>query len=290
MEIINLTVNSKIKITSKPDKSDIGRISAGLNTKADLYNGVASFVKMLNAQIAYCPAVFNGGRSNDNWVSQQIFALDFDNGFTPEEAIDRLDLYSLSAQVIYTTFSDTPEKRKFRLVFILDTNITKKDTRDWIVTKLLGLFPEADKAVKDAARLFYPGKEITNIDLEYTKLNDLVEVLMDVEVKNYEYAEITNNLPFSVTAEQSTDEVLRMVNNYMNKKGIYFMKGSRHLHNITFASMCNHFGVSKYDCVNELYRTGCASEYTEGRVNDIYRRYSNQHNIKQLNKSYSYAS
>ncbi len=99
--------------------------------------------------------MFNGTRSNANWIGQNILALDFDGGITPEEAIKRMQAYEITPNAWYPTFSDTPAKRKFRLLFVLDTFITDIEARSYLMDGLIAMYPEADKACKNPAHIFY---------------------------------------------------------------------------------------------------------------------------------------
>ncbi len=78
-----------------------------------------------------------------------------DGGLTPGEAIQRMRAYELTPNAWYPTFSDSPAKRKFRLIFFLDTFITDIDARNYLMDGLFALYPEADRACKDPAHIFY---------------------------------------------------------------------------------------------------------------------------------------
>ena len=88
-------------------------------------------------------------------MGQSLFGLDFDSGFTPEEAIQRMQAYEITPNAWYPTFSDTPAKRKFRLLFVLDTFITDLEARNYLIDGLFAMYPEADKACKNPAHIFY---------------------------------------------------------------------------------------------------------------------------------------
>lgn len=100
------------------------------------------------------------GISEKDWLSQQILTLDFDSGITPEEVIKRCRIYSIIPNIIYTTYSDKPELRKFRVLFILDKEITDYKIMKWAQRGLMKVFKEADAACKDLCRMYYPGKQI----------------------------------------------------------------------------------------------------------------------------------
>lgn len=108
-------------------------------------------------------------RRNANMIQQQVLALDFDNkdddtgvkteGLFYQSIEDTLadEFIKAHAVFIYKTFSYTPEWEKFRVVFILDKPLTSPEAVTGAYTYLHERFPNADKKVKDAARLIYGG-------------------------------------------------------------------------------------------------------------------------------------
>ena len=94
-------------------------------------------------------------------TKQSVFALDFDNGeITIDEVYSRLKELGIVPQLWYTTFSDSPELRKFRVVIFLDTPVTDIRIHKLIHESLFSLFPEVDNVCKDASRYFFGGKEL----------------------------------------------------------------------------------------------------------------------------------
>lgn len=98
-------------------------------------------------------------RSKNNWYSQQVVALDFDNDITLQTALNDEFIRS-NAVFLYTTFSHSEELNKFRVVFVLDKVITKYSDFECVMSCLLAKFPQADKSCKDGSRLFYGGLEV----------------------------------------------------------------------------------------------------------------------------------
>jgi hypothetical protein len=106
--------------------------------------------------------LFNGLRSNNTWEKQSVFALDFDDGkITIDEVYSRLKDIGIVPQVWYSTFSDSAEHRKFRVVLFLDTPVTDIRIHKLIHESLFSLFPEVDNVCKDASRYFFGGRECT---------------------------------------------------------------------------------------------------------------------------------
>lgn len=136
------------------------------------------------------------GISEKDWLSQQVLALDFDSGITPEEVINRCRINSLNPNIIYTTYSDKPELRKFRVLFILDKEQTEYKIMKWTQRGLMKLFPESDAACKDLCRMYYPGKEVIwRVDT----LNESDWVI------NYLHSQVADNERFYEKFEFSDD-------------------------------------------------------------------------------------
>jgi hypothetical protein len=122
--------------------------------------------------------LFKGLRANSTWEQQSVFALDFDKGnLTIDQIFARLKDIGIVPQVWYTSFSDSPELRKFRVVMFLDSPVIDKDIHGLIFNSLLALFPEADRACKDASRYFFGGKECTIVHHDPISTSEFIDAL-----------------------------------------------------------------------------------------------------------------
>lgn len=96
-----------------------------------------------------------------------------------------MQAYDITPNGLYLTFGDTPEKRKFRLIFFPDTFITNIDARNYIMKSLLAFYPEADKACQDPAHFFYgTNKEVYVLNPKALSLDVLISVLESDKLKN----------------------------------------------------------------------------------------------------------
>ena len=155
------------RVASKPDKGYCSSITKNLTHYTGLT--ITEFSQYVSPPYSYTwsGGKFNGTRSNDTWIEQQVFGLDFDDGtITPEEVIERLNEIGIKPQIWYSTFSDSDKKRKFRVVIFLDEPVTVKETHKFIFDTLFLMFPEVDKQCKDASRYFLGGKGYTLIHEE----------------------------------------------------------------------------------------------------------------------------
>lgn len=103
------------------------------------------------------PALLNGTKSVD-WISQSVFALDFDDNTTIEKELQNCDRLGIKPVFAYTSFSHTEEHHKFRLVFVNDDVITDVDKRNKLQITLINTFNNSDKVTFDCTRIFYGGK------------------------------------------------------------------------------------------------------------------------------------
>jgi len=96
-----------------------------------------------------------------------------------------MQAYGITPNILYPTFGDSPEKRKFRLVFFLDTLITNIAARNYIMKALHAMFPEADKACENPAHFFYgTNKPGDVLNPKAISLEILYSVLESDKLKN----------------------------------------------------------------------------------------------------------
>ena len=153
---------------SKPQKAEIAKISNTITEKKETMD-VCDFAKAAGEEgRTFTPAVFDGSRKKECFVSQQVYALDFDSGFTIEEFMERANKYNITPAFIYETFSSTEENPKFRAVFINDCRIDDREAASILIQMLQMIFPESDKSCKDVARMFFGGKSLRMTDCDAT--------------------------------------------------------------------------------------------------------------------------
>ncbi len=106
---------------------------------------------------AFSPIVFKGSyRKGENFISSQMFVLDFDGGVGLEEILER-NIVKEQACAYYTTPSHRlgDNGDRFRLLFLLQEVIEDSEIYKICMKNLLKLFPEADQSCKDNARAYY---------------------------------------------------------------------------------------------------------------------------------------
>jgi hypothetical protein len=175
------------EFTEKPKGFEIGKISKRI-IKNQVDNEVNELAIELGKGKTFIPATFKYRdgtlrRSIDNWETQQILALDFDEGLRLDEALKN-EFFIENAAFIYTTFSHTIEHHKFRVIFVLDVPIYEYKLFESLMNKLLRLYPYADQSCKDGSRLFFGGTKVIPFDynnrLSVDEFNDMPP-LQDIE-------------------------------------------------------------------------------------------------------------
>ncbi|WP_161846192.1 hypothetical protein [Pseudoflavonifractor sp. 524-17] len=146
----------------------IGGCTTQISNRADLED----FIKKVSTQgYTFCTATFsNSHRCQENFVQQQLIAMDFDNdkqgkAVTFDEIKKRSDYYDLHPLFAYHSLRSTPDHPRFRLLFLNDVSIS--DPRVARATQLAvgEIFPEADSSCyNDVSKMYFGGKELIYFD------------------------------------------------------------------------------------------------------------------------------
>jgi len=152
----------KKTFTKKPSGAESGGIQKRMSQTEIKIEELAN---LLCNGATFKPALLNGTKSKD-WVSQQIFALDFDEGTTINNELKRCKELGIKPVFGYKTFSYTEYKEKFRLVFCSEEIIIDVEIRNNFQKLLIELFPNSDSVTFDPTRLFFGGKGLIECDYE----------------------------------------------------------------------------------------------------------------------------
>lgn len=149
------------QFNAKPTKEDVRLIQSNLTCSTIVSEQLAYY---LSHGCSFRPGILKNGLKQINWVRQQVFALDIDDGMTIQEAITKLKELHINACFIYTSFSHTEEHHKFRIIFVSDCVITDAEIRDKLQATLMGVFHNVDPSCKNRDRLFFGGRSIVYED------------------------------------------------------------------------------------------------------------------------------
>lgn len=152
---------------------------------------------------SFKPGVLAGGNKAENWIEQQLFGLDFDDGIKIEEAYNKVISLGITPCFMYTTFSHKEEHHKFHMIFCNDTVITDGNIRDKLQATLMGIIGGIDEVCFNRDRLFFGGKGHTVLYPDYdTRINaeSIIEKYWNAEFEQY----ISNAKPKSKKKKDST--------------------------------------------------------------------------------------
>lgn len=144
------------KFANKPKGYEVAEVQKNL-AKTDIT--IEELAEGLSNGATFKPALLDGTKSKD-WISQQIFALDFDHDTTIQEQLNRCSQLNIYPCFGYTSFSHTEQEHHFRLVFCTDTVITDVETRNKLQNTLISIFDKSDNVTKDCTRIFFGGKSL----------------------------------------------------------------------------------------------------------------------------------
>lgn len=142
--------------SEKPSGYEIATIQTKL-TKTTI--SISDLAHSMATGCTFKPGYLNGTKNKD-FISQQIFALDFDDGTTIEQELDRCKELNILPVFGYTSFHHKEEHHKFRLVFCNKEVVYDIEKRNKIQLTLMSLFTKCDKSCKDLSRLFFGGKSL----------------------------------------------------------------------------------------------------------------------------------
>lgn len=298
-----ITINNKVKHTSKP--INVAAESINCNNVVEVtIREFANLVTQPNGH-TWCPATFKDNkRSNNNWLQQSMFALDFDNGISISDVVCKLQSVNINPNIVYTSFSDTSALRKFRVVLFVDKVIDNSTEVKLMQLKLMNLFEgSVDIACKDYARMFFGGKELVMISEE---LNS-VDVINKLDVPTYVQPVRTYNLNINQVESNVTNNKFTQVElndlKVLEKSALFnrFKNGEWLYHDELFALATNLYWIT-HNKINLLHKMKTTmikwnnegkTQYTENNFNIINSQLMNKYSpasLKQLDKNELYTN
>lgn len=170
----------------KPSSQEAGLISKYIGEK---------FVQISEEQFVHAigqgktwSAKFNGNRNANNWLGQQLFAADIDEGVHTVKSVEAIcDLECIDPLAIHESFSSRPEHPKLRVIFRTKELISDVQLALQIQMKLAQLFG-GDSAVCDIARIYYgTNKPIAYIDKDAVLDIEALRPLPPIGIKSAEH-------------------------------------------------------------------------------------------------------
>jgi hypothetical protein len=197
-----------VKFSTKPEKREISGISNRLGSSIQHLDavGIKSFAEDVGQHgMSFAPATFKDGvRKVDTFEQMQLLALDFDNGATFAEVTERAKKYELPILFAYETLTST-NQNKFRVAFLNNAPIEDVKLAEISQHALMEIFPEADKACKDVARMYFGGKKLLYFD----------EALPTVDTEL-----LLRNMTFYMKNRRKANHYKEHIRKFANKHGI----------------------------------------------------------------------
>ena len=254
-----ITIDNTIERTTKPTFDEIKYIHS--NFKKLTIDSVEDLnFCVVERGYTWSPAMFkNDKRNNRNWLNQSIFVLDFDDGMTPKEVLKRLKSYDIKPNLLYSTFSDSKELRKFRLILFLDKTITIKKESKFIQRGLMLMFPECDMACKDYARMYYGGKKTIYKNEKLINYSKLIDILNTFIISKNDNNHKLNGICKKVVKNQYTiTDNKKLVNNITPVLNFKFENCSKKI------KILKHFINGKWLYHNQLFGLATNLLYING--------------------------
>lgn len=157
MESIKCMLDKK-EYKSKPQGIEIAKITNRLESSQTEIS-IKELIDSLIKGCTFKPSLLNG-RREDNWIEQQLFALDFDENTTINNELKRCNELGILPVFGYTSFSHTEEHHKFRLVFCTNEVITDYNIAKQLQLTLMNIFNNCDDKCKNLSRLYFGGKQV----------------------------------------------------------------------------------------------------------------------------------
>lgn len=202
----------------KPEGYEIGLISKRITrTKSLMYaRELAEDIGMLGKSVLLGVMKEGLDRKKTNFESQQVIMLDIDNTVVSElesglkkiikspkgsyVSIDEIlkdKFIQDNASFLYKTFSNKPTHEKYRIVFILDKEVTESYIIEELYSKLIAKYPFVDSSCKDTTRIFFGGSEFIEINFNNElRIKDVISEnsLKELEQRNSIISNSNNNL------------------------------------------------------------------------------------------------
>lgn len=213
------------RFTEKPQGKQCGWVQKSL-VQTDIT--IKDLADALCHGASFKPGVLQGGMRADNWIQQQLFGLDFDDGIRIEEAYNKVISLEMTPCFMYTTFSHKEEHHKFRMIFCNDFVITDGNIRDRLQATLMGVIGGIDEVCFNRDRLFFGGKGKVVLNPSYdSRIN--AESIIDKYWKD-EYEQYISNAqlkskkkktkPAACREKSDTDKEYRPTYENLNVKAI----------------------------------------------------------------------
>ena len=177
---------------NKPLGKEIGAITNRL-VNASIEIEVDELANKLIKGCTFKPSNLTGKKETD-WISEQLFALDFDEDTTIEIELNRCKELNILPVFGYTSFSHNEEHHKFRLVFCTNEVITDYTIAKKLQLTLMNIFNNCDEKCKNLSRLYFGGRQLIYEGFDNVMdYEDVLNRFKSLEIKVVEKSPQDNN-------------------------------------------------------------------------------------------------
>ena len=268
----------EVPFEEKPQGKEIGEIQNFFKTKEAIKElTIGEFLELVGNGHTYWPALpkkIEKGTKNDNWLEQQLIAIDVDssdnNIVTIDETMDKLREKGIKPFGYYESFHNTKEKPKFRVLFMLDEPTQDEDKIEKSIETLIKL-TNADEACKNLGRIYFG----TNGKIQEVKLLDLdARVSLDSLLSLYNDKDniSSNNSSSENRNDNNTSNLKKLIENF---DLLSFIKDDCSNYNdcgntVSFepCPICGHQGCFKYFKDSKKYKCFSTNDGTNGNIID----------------------
>lgn len=204
----------KVGYSTKPQGFEVGKIINRMTIQTAKEYSIEEIKQSILDGKTIRPSNCDG--KEDTWKSQQVFLIDIDNegNLTDDivlndyvklveskktkvrflvgskqhksydDIIEHCKNINLIPNFIYTSFNHKEEQHKYRLVFVLDKEITDNITAKKIQLYLMSSIGEVDEQCKNINRIYYAGKTIPFDSGNVLNTDKIIEDSEDIELKS----------------------------------------------------------------------------------------------------------
>lgn len=276
--------NEDTEFKDKPNAQS-GKITNNLNKKISknqitTVNEYWELLNIIEKGKTILPAIFKDSIKEENFISQQLVFLDFDNtdanNYISIEDIRVDPFIETYAYLVYKTYSHTEKHNKFRVVFCLDKPCTDLNDIKKLILGLLTRYPQADQSCKNVTRHYYATNKISNI---------IYRNLIDLEKLNNELEKEYNLISYSTNKDKRYRDSYEKQESFIDFSKIKTdTKNKEIMYNNMYENYINNKLIVPDMPVYEMIQEGLIQE----ALNKVYRKMKNNLNYKDLyNFTYS---
>lgn len=180
-----LMLSIRLDFTDKATKEDLSKSGRGwTDSELDL----EQFIDHIKNGYPFTHQFIRGRKTKDQFKQTNVLVADINNNMTVEQALDD-EFIKANGTLIYTTPRHTPERHRFRVVFILDRLIFDPNVYESMYGGLMKKIPFTDPNVRSAAQFFQGSSTaqvwMLNGSIPDSLINKLINAGVESEIEKH---------------------------------------------------------------------------------------------------------